>query len=73
MRGRLGLGAVGVLAAVCCAALPLLAAALGAAALAWIGGLALFPLALAAGAVAVRARRAAAASRADRAAGGARR
>lgn len=70
MRGLWGAG-IGVLAVVCCAGLPLLVAAgASAAAFAWIGGLALFPLALAAGTVVVRARRAAATGCADRPAGG---
>ena len=62
MRGMLGLGGVGLLAVVCCAGLPLIVAAgLSAAALAWIGGVAvgLLALAVAVALLVVRARRAA--------------
>ncbi len=58
MRNTLGAVGLGALAVVCCAGLPLLVAAgLSAAAYAWIGALALVPLALVIGVVVVRARR----------------
>lgn len=59
-RSGLGVGAVSLLAVVCCAGLPLLVAAgLSVAALAWIGGIAGGTLALAAaiGLLALRGRR----------------
>lgn len=59
-RSGLGVGAVALLAVVCCAGLPLLVAAgLSVAALAWIGGVAGGALALAAaiGLLALRGRR----------------
>ena len=62
MRNMLGLGGVGLLAVVCCAGLPLIVAAgLGAAAFAWIGGVAagLLALAIVVALLVVRARKAA--------------
>lgn len=49
LRKSLGAGAVALGAVACCAGLPLLAAGLSTAALAWVGGIAIGALTLAAG------------------------